>query len=733
MVLQGRSGSGLCEQAGGWPHEMSGVVRPSGQGDGARAVLAACARALPTGAELFFSLKSFVAAMLAYYIALRIGLNRPYWAVITCYIIAQPLAGAVLSKAVFRMIGTVIGGIVAIVLVPNLVNVPELLSLALALWLGLCTYLSLLDRTPRSYIALLAGYTAGIIGFPAVSAPDTIFTIASLRVQEIVIGIVSASCIHGLILPQSVGARLRARVGAILTDAERWSRDALATNERAADLDNDRRRLAIDLHELHQLSVHVPYDTAGLTLRVGLLRALQDRLALLLPLASAIEDRIRQLRSTERHDPALGSLIEDIRAWLSSDTGPVSGARDPEDIIRQARALEPGLSGAVSWPDILRLSLLDRLVDLVETHALCRQLYQMLGSRRQIRSPDIPAQLLSTRPTLHSDRRVALRGAFGTALTAIIGCAFWIGTAWPDGASAVVIATMVCALFSNLDEPSPAAWRVFYGTLVAIAASALYAFVIFPRVTDFVTLVAVLAPFFLMLGVLQARPRHTPFAVGLTMTFPGIAGLNGYYDDAFAAFGNAAVAQVMGILLAVVILGLVRTIGAQAAARRLVRAGWRDLASRAIGKGTPNTSAWISQMLDRIGLLTPQLLSIGVDPSGPLRDVLTDTRVGISVDELRRFRATATGRDVALSTIILRSVREHFRGRTLTGPTDPDPALVRQIDLGLARLGATAGRDGRRQALLALASLRRNLAPDALGPALRHPQEKAVENPGQPN
>ena len=39
---------------------------------------------------MLFSAKCFIAAMLAYYIALRIGLNRPFWAVVTSYIIAQP-------------------------------------------------------------------------------------------------------------------------------------------------------------------------------------------------------------------------------------------------------------------------------------------------------------------------------------------------------------------------------------------------------------------------------------------------------------------------------------------------------------------------------------------------------------------------------------------------------------------------------------------------------------------
>ncbi len=170
-----------------------------------------------------FSLKTFIAALLAYYIAVSIGLSRPYWAVTTCYIVAQPLVGAMLSKAVFRLVGSVVGAGAAILIVPNFVNAPELLAVVLALWLGLCTYLAVLDRTPRAYMALLAGYSACIVGIPAVDAPDTIFFTATQRVQEIGIGIVCVSLIHGLFIPSSVLARLQTKISAILVDAEQWS------------------------------------------------------------------------------------------------------------------------------------------------------------------------------------------------------------------------------------------------------------------------------------------------------------------------------------------------------------------------------------------------------------------------------------------------------------------------------------------------------------------------------
>ena len=143
-------------------------------------------------AEIIFSLKTFGAATLALFIAFAANLDRPYWALATVYIASQPLAGATRSKALFRLTGTLIGAAASIVLIPNFVNSPELCSLVIALWVGLCLYLSLLDRTPRSYMFMLAGYTAALIGFPAVADPSTIFDIALARSEEIILAIVCA-------------------------------------------------------------------------------------------------------------------------------------------------------------------------------------------------------------------------------------------------------------------------------------------------------------------------------------------------------------------------------------------------------------------------------------------------------------------------------------------------------------------------------------------------------------
>jgi uncharacterized membrane protein YccC len=94
-------------------------------------------------ADLVFACKTFIAAMLALLAALWLDLPRPYWAMATVYITSQPLAGATSSKALYRLLGTAMGAVATVAMVPNLVDAPELLCMAMALWVGfafICRY-----------------------------------------------------------------------------------------------------------------------------------------------------------------------------------------------------------------------------------------------------------------------------------------------------------------------------------------------------------------------------------------------------------------------------------------------------------------------------------------------------------------------------------------------------------------------------------------------------------------
>src|ERR1700757_1044073 len=129
----------------------------------------------PSLRDWLFSVKTFAAAMLALYLGLAFQLPRPYWAMATVYIVSNPFVGATRSKALYRALGTAIGAAGAILIVPPLVESPYLFSVIVALWTGTLLYLAISERTARSYVFMLAGYTLPLVALPAVTNPTTIF------------------------------------------------------------------------------------------------------------------------------------------------------------------------------------------------------------------------------------------------------------------------------------------------------------------------------------------------------------------------------------------------------------------------------------------------------------------------------------------------------------------------------------------------------------------------------
>ncbi|CCN20485.1 putative membrane protein [Bordetella bronchiseptica MO211] len=246
---------------------------------------------LPTADEAVFSIKCYLGAMLALYLAYSIGLPRPFWAMTTAYVVAQPWSGAVRSKAVYRLGGTFFGSAMTIYTVPRLANYPVLMTLAMVLWVGLCLYIAVLDRTPRSYLFMLAGYTAAMIGFPSVTDPALVFDTALARVEEISLGIICATLVHSVVLPRGIGRAMMGRLDATVRDARSWIQDVL--NQRgAAQHARDRRTLANDITQLRLLSTHVPFDTGNIRWTANALRAMQEHITALTPAVSAVEDRL---------------------------------------------------------------------------------------------------------------------------------------------------------------------------------------------------------------------------------------------------------------------------------------------------------------------------------------------------------------------------------------------------------------------------------------------------------
>ncbi|MBN6152705.1 FUSC family protein [Xanthomonas sp. AmX2] len=625
-----------------------------------------------------FSLKCLAAAILGLYLSLRIGLTRPFWVIGTVYLVSQPLSGATLSRGLFRLLGTLGGAVATVVLVPRLANEPLALSVALAAWMGLCLYLAMLDRTPRAYAFLLAGYTTSLIGFPSVMVPGEVFTIAITRVQEIAIGILAATLVHGLVLPRKVAHRVQARVAAILSDAERWTQDMRAGAKDAV-LAEDRAKAAMDLLELHTLSVHLRFDSAHGTAQVGMLRALHDRMLDVLMLSSAVDDAMAALRAAERN----------------------SQARDT--------------AGRNGWRERLQANLAANLAELDTAHRDCRALEDQLRTANPHWRRQVPARLAKHAQghVLHRDHRLALRGAFGAFIGIVLSCGLWIAMAWSDGATAVSIIGTACLLFGTTEAPAGHVMRYLAGSAIGVAVGLLYGFAIFPGLSDFVGLATALAPVLLLCGSFLARPPSIMGALGVVLTFPLIAGLGATNAASFAGALNGSVALFVGTAAALCSMLLFQTMDTQRSRKRLLDAIKHGIARRAAGRGR-STTGWTSRMVDRLGLLAPRLRG-HPEADHTLRTIFADMRAASAVAELRAMDRELKGHSArACHAELIDTALAHFRARA-NPPRALDGRLLASLDR--MRDAVLADNAPERERVLALLS---DLRRDLLSPLIAH-------------
>jgi uncharacterized membrane protein YccC len=652
--------------------------------------------------EWVFSANSFVAAMLALYISLVIGLERPFWAMATVYIVSQPITGTVRSKAVYRFGGTLIGATAAVWLVPMMANAPALLSIALALWVCACQFLSLLDRTPRSYLFMLAGYTAALIGFPSVDHPDQIFSVALLRAQEIGVGVLCASLMHTLFFPRSVSAVLETRLAAISSDAQAWIVSALSGQILPRNAPQ-RRTIAADITELHMLATHIPYDTDAQRPTRATLAALQDRLMLLVPLISAIEDRVQSLKQADGLTPDIQALLDGLRQWVEAASR--SGRRGDPAPLRADMIRIINETPAQGWANLLTHNLLVRLTELIDLLRLSRELSDSLSKPASGLSPDAQALIgqRMARP-LHLDLGMALLSTLATFAATVGACLFWIVTAWPEGAIAPMIAAVMCCFFATMDDPTTAQRGFLTWTVASLPLIALYQFAILPMVHGFVMLGVVLAPPLLLMGVLLPLPKWYNRIMPMVMGFATGLALTSTFSADFANFANANFAQVAGVAAAIYATRLLRVVGPHTIARRVLHACWRELAAIASDRPKLRPGEWTSLMLDRIQLLAPRLSGASSHDRLAAADALRDLRIGLNLLVLRDLADT----DI---DALLTDLSGHFAALEHSESLRPPPHLRDRIDSALRTPRPLS-------ALVALTGLRRNLFPDAAPPEL---------------
>jgi uncharacterized membrane protein YccC len=677
-----------------------------------------CAMTLPAWRDWAFALKVAAAAVLAMFLALWIDLPRPYWAIATIFITSQPLAGATRSKAFYRVYGTLLGAVVPVILVPNLVNAPELLTLAIALWVGVCLYFSLLDRTPRSYVLMLGGYTAAFIGFPAVGDPGTIFDTAVARAEEITLGILCASLVGSVVLPQSVAPVIAARLEQWFRDARAWSASVLARS-RTRDSQAERLRLASAAIGFDAFATPLRYDMTGAERSADAMATLRQHMLMFLPIVSSIADRIATLERTGTLPERLRQILDEMAAWIASGTTEPL----PADRLRHAVAdVDPILAHTPTWTDLVVATLATRLKDFIDLRQDAHLLQRHIVDGTPVRETLAFRYTAEARRIRHRDHGMALLSALAAFIAIVLASAIWIATAWPDGSSAPMMAAVGSSFFAVQDDPAAQIVDLANAGIIGAIGAGVYLFAVLPMATSFEMLALALAPALILCALLMTQPRTALIGLGTAVVGFTLLALQNSYTGDFAAFANSATAVIAGVWIAAIVTRLVRSVGGAWSARRLRRINRRSLAAAAAAHGPEDGLELAALMLDRVGLIAPRLAALPPGDAEWTAELLTEVRVGINLVELRRVRRRLSGASAAEIDRLLSALGPYFHSDAVHAPAE----LLAPIDASLDAVAADEEEPTRRRALLGLIDLRRSMFPNAppyqaSGPSVREP------------
>ena len=669
----------------------------------------------PSWRDWFFSAKVFAAAMLALFIAMALELPRPYWAMATVYVVSHPLTGATRSKAVYRIGGTLLGASAAVILMPLFVNAPTLLCLVVALWTGSLLSISLLDRTPRSYLFMLSAYTLPMIALPTLNNPESIFDVALARSEEILLGILCASVVSALVWPGKVAPIFSARINSWMQDARDWACELLALpqGEAAPSAHASRHKLAADILALDQFISHLSYDTTSFAM-VKHARELRGRMSMLLPILSSLTETRQALVQQGASVPdGLRVLMQQVAGWMAEPD--LARSRQAVPVLqRQLAALKQEIANGDDWQSLLIAHALARLQSLINLWLDCRLLQQLLAEEHPtFRWKPAYRHWPVGGTARHYDYGMMAFSSLQASAAIFLASQLWIQLGWTDGSGAVIMVAIASCFFAALDEPAPMMRTFLIWAVVSIVLTTVLLFMVIPAAYTFEMLVAMLAVPFLLVGTLFTRPQFTMIAMMLTVNTATFLSLQGAYDTDFNAFFNGNVATVVGVSFALLFSLLVRPFGIELAIRRLRRASWHDLARMAAGRELDDYPQLTARMLDRLGQLIPRLAASGHDQ---LPQAFSELRTGFSVLHLQRDENALPGPAGLRVQQVLDDVAAHYRHALALRQQAPSrEQLLQRIDAALEQVLATSRRSDHHvlTVLNALVELRLTLFPAA--------------------
>jgi uncharacterized membrane protein YccC len=557
---------------------------------------------------LLFGLRLWASVSLALYVAFWLQLDSPYWAGTSAAIVCQPQLGASLRKGWFRMVGTLTGAVMSVVLVAVFPEDRILFLAGLALWGAACAFATTLLRNFASYAAALSGYTVAIIAGDLLGATGGVdanaaFLLAVTRTSEICIGIACA----GVVLAGTDFGGARHRLAITFANlgsgiAAGFAGAFAVAGPEPADTQRAPQEFLPRVIALDPLIDETIGESSQIRQHSGGLQSATDGLFTALAAWYAVIHWLARMPAKEQRQVAT-AILEEIPPELRFGAEPGAAVRsfaEPDGLCGLCQAT------AQRMTDLPAVTLSQRLLadkaselftGLAEAFNALAWIvadpaaYPTDQRRGHFRIPDwLPAFINAARAFL------------------IIGAVavFWIVTGWPGGSGAVTFAAIVALLLSpRADHAYDAAIVFTAGAVLDLVLTAFVNFAALPglRTDGFAGFSLVMGACLVPIGTLLRQARH-PWQVGLftamTMGFVPILQPTNPETYDTQTFYNVALAIVAGMGAAALSFRLLPPLSPASRTHRLLALSLRDL--RRLAAGRPQRD-WEGRIICRLTVM----------------------------------------------------------------------------------------------------------------------------------
>ena len=538
---------------------------------------------------LLFGVRLATAVSLALFISFYLQLDMPYWAGTSAAVVCQPIVGSSLLKGLFRMIGTAVGAVAAVVLTATFPQDRVGFLFGMLVWASFCSFASTLLRNFAAYAAMLAGYTLVIIASTSIAAPNQVFEIAIGRASEICIGIVCGTLVIALTDLGNSPQRLSALLSQLISETAGHLTSVLA---KAGTGDFEGSKIRRDLMRRTAALDPIVDQAAGeapeLLQRRPVLHGAMNGLFDALSGARIVDTHLRSLPAAEARQDASTVLDRLPPDWR--------GAHQTLQASDRAgyRSLVRTLVGFKTNNLSVRLTA-DGAANVASGLAVAANGLALLTNPAKARDlPRSPGFFVADYlPAVVN----AMRVFFGVSAVVL----FWIITEWSSGLQAVTFATVTMMVASPmLDESGRAALGQGFGAAVAAIAASIIKFAILPNHEVFLVFALIIATVLVPLGALSSVPTLALFFVPATLNFtPLLAPTNQMTYNTLTYF-NTSFGLLSGCVAGALALLLIPPVSAPTRSQRLVDLSIRDLRRLAAGRRNWTLSQWRGRLYARL-------------------------------------------------------------------------------------------------------------------------------------